>query len=301
MDEALSRTNLVELPALSSGKVRDMYDLGDELLIVVTDRISAFDHVLPNPIPHKGAVLNQLSAFWFGKTRHIVRNHLLSTDTDDLPAVLHPNRDMLDGRFTIAAKAEMLPIECVVRGYLSGSGWKSYCETGSVCHIKLPRGLKESERLPEPIFTPSTKAESGHDENVSFNEAAHVIGKDLAAGIREYSLSLYAFAYDFALTKGIIIADTKFEFGLKDGDLLLCDEALTPDSSRFWPAAQYEPGRAQPSFDKQYVRDYLLSIRWNRELPVPTLPAEVVAKTSAKYTEAYERLTGKRLRRGFPG
>ena len=295
MRPVVTRTELTEVPLLSRGKVRDMYDLGDEVLIVVTDRLSAFDHVLPNGIPDKGRVLNLLTAFWFEKVRHIVKNHLVTVATDDLPSALCPHKEMLDGRFTIARKAKMLPVECVVRGYLSGSGWNDYKKTGSVCGIKLPAGLRESDRLPEPIFTPSTKAEVGHDENISFEKAAALLGDGLAAKVRELTLAVYNHAADFALQRGIIIADTKFEFGLHEGELILCDEVLTPDSSRFWPADLYEPGKAQPSFDKQYVRDYLLSIRWNKEPPVPMLPDEVVARTSEKYREAYERVTGSAL------
>ncbi len=295
MHPVVTETDFVEVPLLSRGKVRDVYDLGEHLLIVVTDRLSAFDHVLPNGIPDKGRVLNMISAFWFEKTRHLVKNHLISTSTEDLPSPLCPHKESLEGRFTIAKKAQMLPVECIVRGYLSGSGWSDYQRTGSVCGIPLPDGLRESDRLPEPLFTPSTKAESGHDENISFAQAAALMGESLARRVRETSLALYNFAADYARQRGILIADTKFEFGLHEGDLILCDEVLTPDSSRFWPVDLYEPGRPQPSFDKQFVRDYLLSIRWNKEPPVPSLPGEVVAKTTAKYREAYERLTGQPL------
>ena len=295
MHPVVTQTDFAEVPLLSRGKVRDMYDLGEHLLIVVTDRLSAFDHVLPNGIPDKGRVLNMISAFWFEKTRHLVKNHLISTRTEDLPSPLCPHKESLEGRFTIAKKAQMLPVECIVRGYLSGSGWSDYQRTGSVCGIPLPAGLRESDRLPEPLFTPSTKAESGHDENISFAQSAALMGETLARRVRETSLALYNFAADYARQRGIIIADTKFEFGLHEGDLILCDEVLTPDSSRFWPVDLYEPGRPQPSFDKQFVRDYLLSIRWNKEPPVPSLPAEVVAKTTAKYREAYEKLTGQPL------
>ncbi len=295
MSGVLVRTDYREVPLISRGKVRDMYDLGEEVLIVVTDRLSAFDHVLPNGIPDKGRVLNLLSAFWFEKTRHIVKNHLLSTDAKDLPSPLCPYKEELEGRFTLARKARMLPVECVVRGYLSGSGWNDYRKTGEVCGIRLPAGLRESDRLPEPLFTPSTKAVTGHDENISFETCAGLIGKPLAEKIRELSLALYTYAADYAHPRGILIADTKFEFGLLDGEVILCDEALTPDSSRFWPRESYEPGKAQPSFDKQFVRDYLLSIRWNKEPPVPTLPEEVVRATSEKYREAYRLLTGEAL------
>jgi phosphoribosylaminoimidazole-succinocarboxamide synthase len=292
MRPVVTKTEFSELPMISRGKVRDIYDMGSELLIVVTDRISAFDHVLPNGIPDKGRVLNLLSDFWFKKTAHIVRNQVVSVETDDLPSPLCPHKEILDGRFTIARKAKMLPVECVVRGYLSGSGWNDYKKTGAVCGIALPAGLTESDRLPEPIFTPSTKAEVGHDENISFEKAADLIGRELATKVKEATLSLYTFARDYAASRGIIIADTKFEFGLLDGELILCDEVLTPDSSRFWPADQYRPGQGQPSFDKQFVRDYLLSVKWNKEPPIPQLPEDVVRRTSEKYREAYEKITG---------
>jgi phosphoribosylaminoimidazole-succinocarboxamide synthase len=295
MRPVVTQTEFTEIPMISRGKVRDIYDMGSELLIVVTDRISAFDHVLPNGIPDKGRVLNLLSDFWFEKTAHIVRNQVVSVKTEDLPSPLCPYKEILDGRFTIAHKAQMLPVECVVRGYLSGSGWNDYKKTGSVCGIALPAGLTESDRLPEPIFTPSTKAEVGHDENISFEKAASLIGKDLATRVKEATLALYTFARDYAASRGILIADTKFEFGLLDGELVLCDEVLTPDSSRFWPADQYRPGQGQPSFDKQFVRDYLLSIQWNKEPPIPQLPDEVVARTSEKYREAFEKVTGAAL------
>lgn len=292
MRTVVTKTDFPDLNLISRGKVRDMYDLGDEVLIVVTDRLSAFDHVLPNGIPDKGRVLNLLSDFWFKKTGHIVPNQVVSTDTADLPPSLRPHKDLLDGRFTIAKKARMLPVECVVRGYLSGSGWNDYRKTGAVCGIVLPAGLRESEKLPEPLFTPSSKAAAGHDENISFDQASALVGRDMADRVREATLALYRFASDYAAGRGILIADTKFELGLLDGELILCDEVLTPDSSRFWPAADYEPGHGQPSFDKQFVRDYLLSIHWNKEPPIPTLPEEVVAKTAGKYREAYERITG---------
>jgi phosphoribosylaminoimidazole-succinocarboxamide synthase len=295
MRPVVTKTEFTEIPMISRGKVRDIYDMGGELLIVVTDRISAFDHVLPNGIPDKGRVLNLLSDFWFTKTAHIVRNQVVSVKTEDLPSPLCPYKEILDGRFTIARKAKMLPVECVVRGYLSGSGWNDYKKTGAVCGIALPAGLTESDRLPEPIFTPSTKADVGHDENISFEKAASLIGTELANKVKEATLALYTFARDYAASRGIIIADTKFEFGLLDGELILCDEVLTPDSSRFWPADQYRPGQGQPSFDKQFVRDYLLSIKWNKEPPIPQLPAEVVARTSEKYREAYEKVTGEPL------
>lgn len=295
MRPIVTKTEFPELKLISRGKVRDMYDLGDEVLIVVTDRLSAFDHVLPNGIPDKGRVLNLLSDFWFKKTGHIVKNQVVSTDTADLPSPLCPHKDILEGRFTIAKKARMLPVECVVRGYLSGSGWNDYKKTGAVCGIALPAGLRESDRLPEPIFTPSSKAEAGHDENISFDQASALIGREMAGKVRDATLALYGFARDYAAGRGILIADTKFEFGVLGGELILCDEVLTPDSSRFWPAAEYAPGHGQPSFDKQFVRDYLLSIHWNKEPPIPTLPEDVVAKTSQKYREAFERITGAAL------
>lgn len=286
---------ITNLPLLSRGKVRDMYDIGDYLLIVVTDRISAFDHILPNGIPDKGRVLNMLTAFWLENTRHIIDNHLVTVDVADLPDELAEYGDQLDGRFTVAKKAKMLPVECIVRGYISGSGWNDYQRTGGICGISLPGGLVESDRLSEPIFTPSTKAEEGHDENISFDRAVDLIGGELAVRIRDASLAVYKWSADFARQRGIIIADTKFEFGLLDGKLILCDEVLTPDSSRFWPADQYVPGRSQPSFDKQYVRDYLLSINWDKEPPIPVLPDEVVANTASKYREAYRLLVGHEL------
>jgi len=280
---------------MSRGKVRDIYDLGEHLLIVVTDRISAFDHVLPNGIPDKGRVLNLLSAFWMERTRNLVQNHLVSVRVEDLPESLRAHREILEGRFTLARKARMLPVECIVRGYLVGSGWNDYRRTGSVCGIPLPEGLLESARLPEPIFTPSTKAETGHDENIPFEEVVRRIGPDLAEEVRRTSIDLYRHAEEYGRSRGILIADTKFEFGIVDGRLTLCDEVLTPDSSRFWPADGYQPGRSQPSFDKQYVRDYLLSIHWNKEPPIPVLPDEVVQQTANRYREAYRRLVGQEI------
>ena len=292
MGAPVIQTAFSEFPLISKGKVRDIYDLGENLLIVVTDRLSAFDHILPQPIPQKGRVLNLMSRFWFEMTAGKIGNHMVSTDVADLPASLHQYADVLEGRFTLARKARMVPVECIVRGYLSGSGLNDYRRTGTVCGIALPAGLQDSSRLPHPIFTPSTKAESGHDENISFEQAVQLVGADTAARIRDAALMLYTTAADYALTRGIIIADTKFEFGFIDGELIVCDEVLTPDSSRFWPAATWQPGRAQPSFDKQYVRDYLLGIGWNKEPPVPNLPAEVVQNTSMRYVEAYRLLTG---------
>jgi len=273
--------------------VRDIYELGDQLLIVATDRLSAFDVVLPTPIPDKGPVLTQLSLFWFEKLARVVPNHVISAD--NFAGVLAPYADALQGRAMLVRRTEPVPIECVVRGYLSGSGWKDYQKTGSVCGIALPAGLRESDRLPEPIFTPSTKATSGHDENISFDETVERIGQPLAEKLRDTSLAIYKSAAEFASARGIIIADTKFEFGLVGGELIWIDEALTPDSSRFWPGNQYMPGKPQPSFDKQYVRDYLEKIGWNKQPPAPPLPADVVAATRDKYREAYQRVTGHEL------
>jgi phosphoribosylaminoimidazole-succinocarboxamide synthase len=289
----VSETRLTGLRLRGRGKVRDIYDLGDRLLIVATDRLSAFDVVLPTPIPDKGRVLTQLSAFWFEKLRNVAPHHLLTTT--EFTGELAPHAETLRGRAMLVRKTEPLPIECVVRGYLSGSGWKEYKANGRVCGIPLPVGLRESDELPEPIFTPATKAQSGHDENISFGEMAERVGDGLALRLREASLEIYRRAAAFASQCGIIIADTKFEFGLVGDELVWIDEALTPDSSRFWPADQYEPGHGQPSFDKQYVRDYLERIGWSKQPPAPELPPEVVAATSAKYREAYRRLTGQEL------
>jgi phosphoribosylaminoimidazole-succinocarboxamide synthase len=278
------------------GKVRDIFDFGEHLLIVASDRISAFDYVLGSGIPDKGKVLTQISAFWFEKTRGIVRNHAVSVDPADYPAEARDAADLLRGRSMLVVRAEPLPIECVARGYLSGSGWKDYAATGEVCGIALPPGLKESDRLPTPIFTPATKAQSGHDVNISETDAADLVGADMLARARDLTLRLYADGAAHAERCGIIVADTKFEFGLlPSGELLLIDEALTPDSSRFWPKDGYAPGGAQPSFDKQFVRDYLERIRWNKQPPVPSLPADVVTKTREKYVEAFRRITGKEL------
>jgi len=294
-NETLLRLDLPGLPKLKSGKVREVFDLGDRLLFVATDRISAFDCIMPNGIPRKGEVLTQLSYFWFAQTKELQPNHLLSRPNDPLPASLQPYAAQLARRSMIVQKAQPLAIECVVRGYLAGSGWKEYREQQTVCGIKLPPGLKESSELSAPIFTPATKAESGHDENISFAQAAEIVGADIAKQARAASLKLYRFARRYALRCGIIIADTKFEFGLLDGKLILIDEVLTPDSSRFWPADQYKPGQSQPSFDKQFLRDYLETLPWKKTPPAPSLPPKVIAKTQAKYLEAYERLTGKKL------
>ena len=293
LDSVLLQTDIPELKLHASGKVRDVYNLDeDRLLFVATDRISAFDYVLATGIPHKGRVLTQISLFWFEFLREVVPNHLLTADVSQYPAPLQKYSDQLRGRSMIVARAEMFPVECVVRGYISGSAWKEYKATGRVCGIELPRGLRESDRLPEPIFTPSTKATSGHDENISFAEMTRLVGAELSAQLRDLTLAVYGKAADYALTKGIIIADTKFEFGRTARGITLADEVLTPDSSRFWPAGKYAPGRAQESFDKQYVRDYLEEIHWNKQPPAPALPAQVAQRTSDKYVEAYHQLTG---------
>ena len=289
---AVTDTNLPGLKMISRGKVRDIYDLGDRLLLIATDRISAFDVVLPQPVPDKGKVLHQVSLFWFDHFKDVVPNHIAAGRVDDFPPELRAHREVLAGRTALVRKAKMFPIECVARGYLSGSGWKEYQKSGTVCGVKLPAGLKESDKLPEPIFTPSTKAETGHDENIDFERAAGIVGREAATTLRDLTLSLYAKAADFARGKGIIIADTKFEFGVIDGRVALCDEALTPDSSRFWPADQYKPGGPQPSFDKQFVRDWLESIHWNKQPPAPSLPAEVIDGTRARYIEALRILSG---------
>ena len=278
------------------GKVRDIYEAGDELLLVATDRISAFDYVLGSGIPDKGKVLTQLSAFWFDQTRHIVPNHLITTDVRSYPEWLRAEAPTLEGRSMLVRKTNPIPIECVARGYLSGSGWKDYRQTGSVCGVPLPAGLRESDRLPAPIFTPATKASSGHDVNISQVEAGRIIGDQLVATLRELTLELYAFGAAHAEATGIILADTKFEFGLTADGIMLIDEAMTPDSSRYWPKDQYQPGGPQPSFDKQYVRDYLEQISWNKQPPVPSLPDDVVQRTREKYVEAFRRLTGKEVR-----
>jgi phosphoribosylaminoimidazole-succinocarboxamide synthase len=300
MRDALLHPELEGLTPYRQGKVRDLYDVGELLLIVATDRISAFDYVLASGIPDKGAVLNQLSAFWFGLMTDIVPHHVVSTDPEAYPEAARRHADVLRGRSMLVRRTQPLPIECVVRGYLSGSGWKEYCRTGSVCGIELPAGLRESDRLPGPIFTPSTKADSGHDLNITLDEAAELVGADLANDLRDLSLRVYARGAAHAERMGIIVADTKFEFGLtgeagRSPRILLIDEVLTPDSSRFWPADTYRPGGAQPSYDKQYVRDYLESIGWDKQPPAPALPPEVVVKTREKYVEAFRRLTGREL------
>jgi len=289
-------THLSDLPLHASGKVRDLYRLeNDRLLFVATDRISAFDYVLASGIPEKGRVLTQLSLFWFDFLKDICPNHLITADVAQYPAVLQPHADELRGRSMVVAMADMIPVECVARGYLSGSGWKEYQQTGAVCGIKLPAGLRESDRLPEPIFTPASKATTGHDENISFARMADMVGKLLSAQLRDLTLRLYSKAADYARERGIIIADTKFEFGRTQAGLTLADEVLTPDSSRFWPAETYQPGKPQESFDKQYVRDYLEAIKWDKRPPAPGLPEDVQQQTSRKYREAYHRLTGREL------
>ena len=294
--QPLLDTQLDGLSLVRRGKVRDVYAAGDALILIATDRISAFDYVLGSGIPDKGRVLNQLSAFWFARTGHIVPNHMLSIDVAGYPAAAQPFAAQLEGRSMLSRRTNPLPVECVARGYLSGSGWKDYKATGEVCGIALPKGMQESDRLPEPLFTPATKADSGHDENISEEAAAKVVGADLLARLKKLTLELYAHGVAHAESKGIILADTKFEFGLTDeGELLLIDEMMTPDSSRYWPKDQYAPGGPQPSFDKQYVRDYLESIKWNKQPPVPSLPATVVEGTRNKYLDAYRRLTGREL------
>jgi phosphoribosylaminoimidazole-succinocarboxamide synthase len=293
LDAPLLNTAFDGLPLHARGKVRDIYDLGHELLLVATDRISAFDYVLGSGIPDKGRVLTQLSVFWFERTRTIVPNHLIATDPAQFPAIAQPHAEVLRGRAMLVRKTQPIPVECVARGYLSGSGWKEYVASGEVCGIRLPAGLRESDRLPEPIFTPATKASSGHDINISERAAADLIGADLVQRLRDLTLALYDHGARHAESRGIILADTKFEFGvLPSGELILIDEVLTPDSSRYWPADQYAPGGPQPSFDKQFVRDYLEEIGWNKQPPVPSLPDRVVEGTRAKYLEAYRRLTG---------
>ena len=292
----VSMTEFKSLTLKGRGQVRDIYDLGDRLLIVATDRISAFDVVMPNPIPDKGTILTQLSKFWFDMTKEIVPNHIISTDVKDFPEECRPYQEILRDRSMLVVKTQPLPIECVVRGYLSGSGWEEYKKTGEVCSIALPKGLVESSKLEKPIFTPATKEEIGHhDENITFGKVEMIVGKELAQRLKSLSLSIYKKARDFAEGNGILIADTKMEFGIKDGKLLLIDELLTPDSSRFWPKDDYKPGSSQKSFDKQFLRDYLLSIHWDKNPPAPQLPEEIIQKTREKYLEAYERLVGKSL------
>lgn len=292
----LLETHLPGWPLAARGKVRDVYTIDDQtLLFVATDRISAFDCVMPNGVPDKGRVLTQMSLFWFDFLRGTIANHLLTANIDEYPAALKEHRDQLAGRSMLVKKARIFPVECVARGYLVGSGWKDYQSTGSLCGLALPTGLRECDRLPEPLFTPATKATSGHDENISLAQMAAVIGQERTQELRDLTLRIYSQAAAYALTRGIILADTKFEFGLIGDQLVLADEVLTPDSSRYWPADQYEPGHAQPSFDKQYVREYLESLAWNKQPPAPALPDDVVIHTRARYLEAYERMTGQSL------
>jgi len=296
LDPVLLQTDFPELELHASGKVRDVYQLdNDHLLFIATDRISAFDYVLATGIPHKGRVLSQLSLFWFDFLRDVVPNHVVTADVSKYPASLRKYDEQLRGRSMLVMRAEMSPVECVVRGYVSGSAWKEYNASGSICGIPLPSGLRESDQLPEPIFTPATKAATGHDENISFEQMAKLAGPELSRELRDLSLRIYSKAADYARQRGIIIADTKFEFGRTPQGITLADEVLTPDSSRFWPADKYLPGRSQESFDKQYVRNYLEEIGWNKQPPAPALPAEVARKTSEKYLEAYHRLTGREL------
>ena len=297
-NRVLLQTDFPELNLYARGKVRDLYSVGDQLLFVATDRISAFDYVLGTGIPEKGRVLSQLTLFWLEFLKGTVENHLITANVKDYPAELQKYADQLRGRSMLVQKAQMVEIECVARGYLSGSGWKEYQQTGAVCGIKLPAGLRESDKLPEPIFTPATKAVSGHDENISFEEMVKHTGKELASQLRDLTINIYQKAADYAAGLGIIIADTKFEFGHTSKGLVLADEVLTPDSSRFWPADKYQPGKAQESFDKQYVRDYLESIKWNKQPPAPSLPEDVANKTSEKYVQAYKVLARRDLPTG---
>ena len=293
MNPMILESNLPGVPLIARGKVRDVYSAGDDLLIVATDRISAFDYILATGIPDKGKLLTQLSVFWFEFLGDLTPTHFLSADCAEYPAPLGEFRDQLEGRSMLVRRARMLEVECVARGYLAGSGWKEYCQRGTVCGIPLPPGLVESDKLPEPIFTPSTKAQSGHDENISFERVAELLGEATARRLRDLTLAIYGRAADFAAARGVIIADTKFEFGWVGDTLVLADEVLTPDSSRFWPAQTWRPGGPQPSYDKQYVRDYLESIRWNKQPPAPALPEEVAQRTSEKYQQAYRAITGK--------
>jgi len=296
LDSVLLQTNIPDLKLHASGKVRDVYAIGDQqLLFVATDRISAFDYILATGIPHKGRVLSQISLFWFDFLADVVPNHLVTADVEQYPLVVRKYSDQLRGRSMLVQRAEMFPVECVVRGYISGSAWKEYKATGKVCGIELPPGMKESDAFPEPIFTPATKAETGHDENISFEQMCKIVGVEAASHLRDLTLRIYKKAAAYARQRGIIIADTKFEFGRTAKGVTLADEVLTPDSSRFWPADKYAPGRSQDSYDKQYVRDYLEQIQWNKQPPAPALPAEVARHTSDKYLDAYFRLTGQKL------
>jgi len=293
VEKVLLQSDCPKLNLVNRGKVRDIYDLGEHLLIVTSDRISAFDVIMDEGIPLKGQVLNCISLFWFEQMSGMIPNHIIATDVNDFPAATHPYREQLEGRSMLVRKAKPLPVECIARGYVSGSGWKDYQRTGAICGIKLPEGLQESSRLPEPIFTPSTKADIGeHDENIPFEKAIELCGRDTAEQIRDLTLQIYSRARDLADTKGIIIADTKFEFGIFNDELIWIDEALSPDSSRFWPKDLYQPGGPQPSFDKQFLRDYLETLDWGKVAPPPKLPEDIVRQTSEKYREALERLTG---------
>jgi phosphoribosylaminoimidazole-succinocarboxamide synthase len=294
--QTLTQTDLSGLPLLARGKVRDLYAVGEALLLIATDRISAFDHVLATGIPGKGKILTQLSLFWFHLLRDVVPNHLITTNVSEYPAALRPYSKQLDGRSMLVKRAQMFPVECVVRGYLSGSGWKDYQATGAVCGISLPPGLRESDKLPEPVFTPASKSLGGeHDENISFDDMTTRVGAAAATKLKELSLAIYNRAATYAAERGVILADTKFEFGVTPDGIILADEVLTPDSSRYWPSDQYRPGGPQPSFDKQFVRDYLEQIGWNKQAPAPALPDEVVAKTQRKYLDAYRLLTSREL------
>jgi len=287
MEKVILKTDMPGIKFLRSGKVRDIYDLGENILMIASDRISAFDVVLPNGIPGKGKLLTQISIYWFRQMEDIIKNHLIATDVDKYPSPCQKYREQLEGRSMLVKKSEQLPVECIVRGYLSGSGWKEYKKTGSVCGIRLPEGLKESSRLESPIFTPSTKAEEGHDINISFGETIHIVGQEMAERLRDMSLRIYSKAREMADKKGIIIADTKFEFGIYDNELILIDEILTPDSSRFWSLRTYEPGKGQDSYDKQIIRDYLLSLDWDQTYPGPELPDSIVEKAIERYREIY--------------
>jgi len=294
-DTVLLETSIPYLKLHNKGKVREIFEIDNNLLLVATDRISAFDVILPNGIPHKGSVLTQMSEFWFELIGELTENHLITTSIDEIDKITEEDRALLRGRSMLVKKVDVIPVECIVRGYLAGSGWKEYKEHGTVCKINLPDNLKESDKLPEPIFTPSTKAESGHDENISFEEAVKITGREIAEEIRQKSIAIYKKASEYALTKGIIISDTKFEWGKYGDKVILIDEVLTPDSSRFWPMESYSPGKSQPSFDKQFVRDYLESCGWDKNPPPPLLPEDVIRTTSEKYLEAYSMLTGKEL------
>lgn len=296
MEQVLLKTDFKDLKLFRRGKVRDVYDLSDKLLVVSTDRISCFDVVLEDGIPYKGKVLTALSCFWFEMINDIMQHHLITADVSKYPEHVLKYKDQLQGRSMLVKKTKSLPVECIVRGYISGSGWKEYRQNRSICGIKLPDGLKESDKLAEPIFTPSTKADEGHDQNVSVGIIENLIGKDTTKRLKDLSIAVYERASEYALTKGIIIADTKFEFGILDEEIILIDEVLTPDSSRFWPSSGYEPGRPQASFDKQFVRDYLETLDWGKTAPAPRLPSEIIDKTSSKYLDAYKRLTGREIR-----